>query len=250
MGQLELSARTGGDHRADAAPANGLILTFSLAFVVFMIFPTFLSAQLPIYPLMKIEDAFTLLTPLVLVPFYWLLLKRAAADRVGPAAMILFLVLSALWVDGHGIKLAANSIGHLLDEAGGGDAGRLTYFYDEVLGHYIWHIGLMALSLLLVSVEWRSLVRAAGSLLPIGIGGLLYGLAFFLIVVEGQTTPVGVPFAVIFSAAGLAWGRRQLRSHPLLAFFLATYLVATLLFAAWGIYWGGFPEFSQVGIIK
>lgn len=35
---------------------------------------------------------------------------------------------------------------------------------------------------------------------------------------------------------------------PLLAFFFVSYLLATMLFASWAIYWGGFPQFSQVGL--
>jgi hypothetical protein len=251
MEQLEHSPRTAGRPASAAAQDHRLILAFSLAFIVFMILPTFLSAQLQIFPLMKIEDAFTLLTPLVLIPLYWLLLKQAAMERVAATTMVLFLVLSGLWADGHGIHMAANSISHLLDEANGGDTGRLTYFYDEVLGHYLWHIGFMGLTVLLVAVEWPNpTLASANSVWPLGIAGFIYGLTFFLIVDEGQTTLVGVPFAVLFSVVGFAWGHRKLRSHPLLLFFLVSYLVACLLFAAWGIYWGGLPEFSKVGFIK
>jgi multisubunit Na+/H+ antiporter MnhB subunit len=59
-----------------------------------------------------------------------------------------------------------------------------------------------------------------------------------------------VPFAALFVLIGIAFGYKRLRSHPLLSFFLASYLVAVILFVAWGIYWGGLPEFSQVRILK
>jgi hypothetical protein len=36
---------------------------------------------------------------------------------------------------------------------------------------------------------------------------------------------------------------------PVVAFFLTAYLLATILFAIWAIYWGGLPEFSEVGLI-
>ncbi len=233
-----------------AKSANGLILAFSLAFVVFMILPSFLSAPFSLFPLMKVEDAFTLLTPIVLIPFYWLLVKRATENQIGTTAMLAFLILAVLWVDGHGMKLAANSIARLLDEAKDGPIWQLTYMYDEVLGHYIWHIGLMGLSVLLVLAEWPHPVATPSSLWSLGIAGFIYGFAFFLIVVEGQTTPLGVPFAALFLLLGFVLGRRQLSSHPLLTFFLISCLVATLFFAGWGLYWGGLPEFSEVGIIK
>ena len=66
------------------------------------------------------------------------------------------------------MRVSANSIGHLLEGMRGSDTYRLTKFYDETLGHYLWHVG---------------------------FAGLL------------------------------------------------------ALFAPWAAYWGGLPEFSEVGII-
>ncbi len=43
--------------------------------------------------------------------------------------------------------------------------------------------------------------------------------------------------------------RPRLRRQPLLSFFVFAHLFAMLLFALWGAYWGGLPEFSQVGLI-
>jgi CHASE2 domain-containing sensor protein len=78
---------------------------------------------------------------------------------------------------------------------------------------------------------------------------VIHGFTFFLIVVEGQTAPLGVTFAVIATLFGIIWGRRKLKQQPLLLFFFVAYVVATLFFVGWGIYWQGFPEFSQVGMI-
>jgi hypothetical protein len=39
------------------------------------------------------------------------------------------------------------------------------------------------------------------------------------------------------------------RYQPLLLFFFIACLVATLFLVGWGSYWGGLPEFSEVGII-
>ncbi len=159
-------------------------------------------------------------------------------------------VFAVLWVDGHGIHLAANSISRMLADARGGAADSLTYFYDEVLGHYLWHTGVVGLSVLLVARE-----RPAGAGVAKGAArgalwasGAVYGLTFFLIAVEGQTTPLGVPTAVLFTLYGLSQGRRLAR-RPLLSFFLAGYLVATLLFAGWWAYWGSLPELSEVGLL-
>ena len=62
---------------------------------------------------------------------------------------IAFLVLASLWTMGQGMHLSANSINNLL---GPGDTPvhELVHFYDEVLSHYLWHIGLVGLSILLL----------------------------------------------------------------------------------------------------
>ena len=40
-----------------------------------------------------------------------------------------------------------------------------------------------------------------------------------------------------------------LARQPVLAFFFAASLVAVILFTVWGVYWRGFPQFSDVGLI-
>jgi hypothetical protein len=163
------------------------------------------------------------------------------------------MVLAALWVEGQGMHLAANSIGHLLSDFTGTDAETLTHFYDEELSHYMWHLGLIGLSALLIWRQWRfPFVGERSSLWIEGISGLLYGFTFFLIIVEGQTAIFGLPFAIIVTIAGLIWGRKHLRHQPLLAFFWIGYLIAALLTIGWWIYWGDLLEFSDptVGIIS
>lgn len=229
---------------------NRLILVFSVAFAVFFMGPPVLSTQFGLYPLMKLADVFDLLTPLILIPLYWLLYQVGQGKRPGLREGMVFMVLAALWVQGQSMHLAANSIGHLLKEMTGSDAYILTYFYDETLGHILWHSGVMGLSALLLIRQWRnpfSGERASlGLLLPAGI---IHGLTFFVIVIEGGTAFLGIPFALIVILVGLVWGRDKLREQPLLLFFLVSYVVAMLFFAGWGIYWGGLPEFSELGLI-
>jgi hypothetical protein len=66
--------------------------------------------------------------------------------------LIIFIVFVAFRVAGQGMHLAANSIDNLLGQRGlgTGDIYKLTYFYDEVLSHYLWHIGIVGLSGLLI----------------------------------------------------------------------------------------------------
>jgi hypothetical protein len=229
---------------------NRLILVFSVAFAVFFMVPPFLSSQFGPYPLMKVADVFDLFTPLVLIPLYWLLYQVGQEKRPSLGEGVAFTVLAALWVLGQGMHLAANSIGHLLEEMSGSDAYVLTYFYDETLGHILWHSGVMGLSALLQVRQWRnpfSGERASlGLLLPAGI---IHGLTFFVIVIEGGTALLAIPFALIAVLAVLIWGRGKLREQPLLLFFLVSYIVAMLFMAGWGIYWRGLPQFSELGFI-
>jgi len=229
---------------------NRLILVFSVAFAVFFMVPPFLSSQFGPYPLIKLGDVLDLLTPLILIPLYWLLYRVGQDKKRSFAEGVAFMVLAALWVQGQSMHLAANSIGHLLREMTSSDAYVLTYFYDETLGHILWHSAVMGLSAFLLVRQWQNPFSgerpSLGLLLP---AGLIHGLTFFVIVVEGGTALLGIPFAIIVILAGLIWGRDKLREQPLLLFFLISYVVAMLFFAGWGLYWGGLPQFSELGLI-
>jgi hypothetical protein len=58
---------------------------------------------------------------------------------------------------------------------------------------------------------------------------------------------LGLPFALIVVLFAIIWGRAKLAQRPVLAFFFVTCLVALLLFTVWGLYWGGFPQFTDLG---
>jgi len=220
-----------------------LTLVFALLFAVLIIGLPFLSSQFGPYPLMKTQDAVDLLTPLVLIPVYWLLLQLEPGRSPRQVETIIFLILAALWVEGQGMHLAANSIGHLTEAFTGSDAAALTYFYDEVLSHYMWHAGVIGLSLLLLYRQWKNPFEGLRSGLGTETGaGILHGLNYGLMVLEGETTPIGVPAAALVVIFVLALGRGRLRQQPLLAFFFVAYLTATILFLIWRVYWGSFIE--------
>ena len=164
--------------------------------------------------------------------------------------MRVFLVLAAMWVEGQGMHLVANSIGHLTQALVGSDVETLTHFYDEVLSHYLWHLGLVGLSALLIYRQWKNPFTNQRSGLGFEItAGIIHGFNYFLTIVEAATTPLGVPFAIAVVIFTLVWGRQRLRQQPVLAFFFVAYSVACLFFLGWGLYWGGLPEFSEVGIV-
>lgn len=222
-----------------------LILLFAVAFAVLLIAPAFLSQPFGPYPLMKTGDALDILTPLILIPLYWLLFRLDEPPSTRDT--LLFLILGAAWVEGQGMHLSANSIGHLLQDAKTTDVYTLTHFYDEILSHYLWHIGLVGLTALLIARQARRLFPPASILLERG-AGVIYGLVYFIIVIEAGTVPLGLPFALIVGALGLRW-RGRLRQQPVTAFFTAAHLIASILFLIWFLRWGGFPQFSELGII-
>lgn len=219
-----------------------LVLIFVLVFAAFIVLPAFLSNQFSLYPLLKNGDILDLFTPLVLIPIYWLLFRLKPQKGPTNAETITFLVLAALWVEGQGLHLAGNAIGHLTSEIIGSDIEKLTYFIDEVLSHYMWHIGVIGLSVLLIYRQWKNPFEGE----PAGLGfqtsaGIIHGLNFFVIITEGTTTLIGVPFAVLAALFTFLWGRKNFSQQPILRFFFVTYLVASLLFLGWGIYWGVWP---------
>ena len=171
-------------------------------------------------------DWVDLLTPYAVVGTALLVLLRSGADR---ATWLLAAVGTVVYVQGHGLHLAANSIGNAR-----GDAAPV-HLWDEVIGHYVWYGGLYLL------------LWALGRALPVVPRGpwawplaALLGLTLATNGIEGGT-PL-LTLAVSLALAG--WGLR--RRDPLLV--LAPGLTVLLL-CGWGLYWQGFPQFSELGWI-
>ena len=233
------------------------ILLFAVLSLVFFILLVVFRIPFPPNPLMSYQDALDILTPLVLIPIYGVLFWSASRESPEPGWVVVFLVLAASWVEGQGMHLSANSINNLIGnlaearvlDVTGTDIYSLTYFYDEILGHYLWHIGVLGLAVLLITREWRYPAGGATVWWSSILAGVIYGFTLFAITNEGQTVWMGLPFAILITLFGLTLGRGKLAERPVLAFFLASCLVALLLYLVWGLYWGGFPEFGEAGIL-
>jgi hypothetical protein len=227
-----------------------LLLIFAVAFAVLLMSPPYLRYPLPFYPLMELADATDILTPLILIPIYWLLFQSSDETPAGLPAMILFMLFAVLWVQGQGMHLATNSIGHLLKDSPHSNAFTLANFYDETLSHYLWHIGIAGLSALLVWRSWLiTLGTSTSDRVAVVFGGIVYGTTFFIITIEGVTVPIGLPFSFVFVAVMLLRARSRLPQQPILMFFTIAGVLSLVLYAAWGLIWGGFPEFSEIGLI-
>lgn len=57
-----------------------LTLVFAVLSAVFFLLLVFLRFPSPLYPLMSVQDTLDLLTPLILIPLYWLLFQHACSD--------------------------------------------------------------------------------------------------------------------------------------------------------------------------
>ena len=234
-----------------------LTMVFAGLSVVFFLLLIFLRAPFVLYPLISYQDVFDLLTPLVLIPTYWLLFKSTAREGSKFIEEIAFMILAAIWVLGQGMHLSANAINNLTEtlakksviDITGTSIYQLTYFFDEHLSHYLWHIGILGLAGLILYREWRRPAAIATSWWAAILAGFFYGFTYFCIFLEGQTVVLGLPFAMIIVLWTLIGGRQQLPKKQVLAFFFIACLAAFVLFAGWGLYWGGFPQFSDVGLI-
>lgn len=232
-------------------------LIFAILSFVFIILLIVLRFKLPLYPLMSYQDTVDLLTPLALVPISWLIFKSSAKNATPLAEELAFIVAAAVWVEGHGMHLSANSIHNLIDAFAkssssslvGSDIFKLVYFFDEDLGHWVWHIGMIGLAAVLIHHEWRNPIGARTDWRLAIPGGVLYGFTLFAIFVEGQTVILGLPFALLVVLFGWFAQRANLSQRPVLAFFTVACTIAMVLFAGWGIYFRGFPQFSDVGLI-
>lgn len=227
-----------------------LVFIFALAFAFFIISPGLLNKPFTPLPELKIADVLDLFTPLILIPLYYLLLYFGSSQVPSLKSTIIFLVFSVLWVEGQAMHLAANSIGHWLVNFINEYVYHVAHFYDEILSHIIWHLGVAALSAQLIYRSWRYPYEDLSSRLILeSIAGLIYGLTIFIMGIEGGTVLLLFPFSILAAILSLILGWKMLREVPVLTFFLVGYTLAAVLYAGWGIYWGSFPQFSHLGWI-
>jgi hypothetical protein len=235
--------------RAVPQPAGDwILLTFAAAFAVVFLLPPFTPFAFAPDPQLRWGDVLDFATPVVMLPMYWLVLSHR---RVAPVRweMVIFLVLGAIWIEGQGVHLAANAIGH---HPAPGAAHSVTELFDEKVGHLLWHGAALALAVLIVvrGIEAVS-GRARSTRLTVGLAALVYGFAFFLIAVEGATAILVAAGSIVIVALALRDGPRALLHRPTAAFFGGSHTLTLVLLGAWFVYWGGrLPEFSSLGLIK
>ena len=144
-------------------------------------------------------------------------------------------VAAIFYVDGHGIHLAANSIG--ADPISPPSAAARAYFFDERLGHIEWHAGWIGLLAAFVVAETqRTPIRP---LFAIGTAGLL-GPILAATTIEGQT------WWLVLGATPLFVLRAVRRRGHVTVACAASLTVAALAIGVWAIWWGGVPQITEV----
>jgi hypothetical protein len=205
---------------------GGALLAFAGAVFVFHHLPTLAGDTA--------GDWVDLFTPFAVIAAWALVLGR----RVPAIALVVALVGAILYVDGHGIHLAANSIGH---EELTGDAKDVTHFWDEEWGHLEWHFGLFALVGALCLAERRRPVQVDRRL---GVlSALLLGWTFFTSTVEGGTWWLELAATAVF----VPWAVSARR--PLLSACAGAFALCALLIGIWAVWHGGVPQFSEVDLL-
>lgn len=176
------------------------------------------------------EDFADLATPYVVAGPMLVVLARVGAGR---RAWTAALVGGALFVQGHGVHLSANSISYAR-----GDAAP-AYLWDEVVGHALWFVGLTVL-LLAVAHSVRPVPLPARAL-PHALA-LLVGATWAANVVEAGQAALGAALAA--GLVGYGWRTRDRQPGRLLVLAFSLSLV---LVAGWGLWQGGFPQPSELG---
>jgi hypothetical protein len=233
-----------------------ITLIFAIAFAAVLIGPPELGrGQFGPDPDLKWQDLLDLVTPIVMLPAYWLLVRQPGwAPDLDQWELVTFLGLGAVWAQAQGMHLAANSIDNLVAAQTGMPAIPLIHLFDEIVSHYLWLVAIVGLAALAYVRQRRHPLAADPpddrfGLAVVAIAALIYGFTFFDVVVEGGTGGFGIPAAAALTIIPLLVSRAGLRREPVGAFVFAGHLFAIALFAAWWIYWGGrLPQFTEVGL--
>lgn len=173
-------------------------------------------------------DWIDLLTPYGLVgAVAWTL----HVGRSGQRAWVFYVLGVTSYCVGHGVHLAANSVGN-------DTPGDVAHLWDELVGHVVTQTGVV---LLVVALGPALMARAwpTGTMVPVA---LTVGLTHATNALEGGTAWFGLAAAALFTAWG--WRGRAVGGTAL----LWAYVPALALILAYGLWRGGFPQPSSLDV--
>lgn len=244
-----------------APPVEATLGWLGIAFAALYLASVYIKTPI-LRPGLTVGDLIDVATPFVLVFLYarvgqalWL---GSPGHRPGSPRALLFgprMLLTAggfALVLGHGMHVAANSIHDAIARARLSDPFGLVNWWDERVSHYIIDSSKVVICAALTLLESRSHAtseaRSTRGSRPVllMIGAVSYGFIYFAAGVEGRTVPLLFPFCAAYLVWALTRGRPL---GPVRRFFGMGAAVSILLFAIWGVWHRGFPEFSAVGMI-
>ncbi len=182
----------------------------------------------------RYADYIDIITPFAVVGLgAWLLL---AVPGVSTRRWGAFAFASIVYVEGHGMHLSANSIDN---QHPIGAVLTTTHYWDEVAGHIFWFGGFGLIAGVLITAGFS----APAITVPRACAALVYGFAATTTAIEGGVVPLAFVIALII--LGLSLRRKTgLAQDALIAY---GFNVALLI--VWGVWHGGFPQFSELGWI-
>jgi hypothetical protein len=245
------NAEVGGTTASATQRTWVLFVVFAVVYAFFISAPAVFHQEFPLRRDIEWGDVLDIATPFLVFALAWALI-RASVGGLGSGLGFAFLMLAVAWTQGQGMHLASNSIGHQVPENASGDLPEVIHFYDEQLSHYIWYLGVGLLPLLFLVVLWRGQPSSdAGYALPVVVAGVIYGVSLGLSSLEAAVVPMTFSLfvATLVFAVFLHRSVPSLRRVQLFTFCFTAVAVAIVVLIGWGIYYGGWPELSDVGLI-
>lgn len=231
------------------------LLAYAVALAIFLLVPPGLGQTVGPPVAFTRQEAADLFTPLVVLLLAWLVLDSSGS--LGRRSVVMFLAIAVVWVEGHGIHLAANAVGDAVPRGAAREAyyatvpGDLDHWLDEVLSHWLWHVAYVALAVLML---WHGRdgtpVHRRAAWVTAALAGFVYGVVFFIVTVEGGTAPLGIPASLGFLAWGALEAWRGPRDRAIVTFFLVAAVATLAGYADWAwINHGNLPGFYDVGLL-
>jgi len=224
---------------------------------IFFVFQPFFVVDLPGIPIRYGDLLDLLLTPWIGVGVFALLyvfIPKASDSSTSHKNLyrVLFFAFSVLYVEGHGIHLAANSIGNNLAANTDARLALSIFLFDEPIGHLLWLGGAIGLALITVAYQTSHTSRDQLSRRQIWLilaSGMLYGVTFGLTIIEGQSALWAGPLVVgALIVMGIRWlrGSAKWTKRPASTFFVSGFAVLLATLGVWLLRFGSFVEPSTM----
>ena len=224
---------------------------------IFFVFQPFFVVDLPGIPIRVGDLLDLLLTPWIGVGVFALLyvfIPKASNSSAGHKNLyrVLFWTFSVVYVEGHGMHLAANSIGNNLAANTDPRLALSIFLFDEPIGHLLWLGGAIGLALITVAYQTSHTSHnrlTRNQIWLILITGMLYGVSFALTIIEGQSALWAGPIVLgALIVMGIRWlrGMTKWTNRPASTFFVSGFSGLLVTLVIWLLRFGSFIEPSTM----